>query len=69
MKLGIFIGGFIVIWIFALSTFGANIFSVFLGIVFSAIWFAIWGGIASGITDAKGSMYLAKKYDEEKKNK
>jgi hypothetical protein len=67
MKKGIFFGGFAFIWIFLLATVGANVFTVFLGILGSGIWFAIWGGIASGITDAKADMYLANKYDEEKK--
>lgn len=58
------------VWLFLLAKIGANGFTVFFGIIGSILWLVIVGGIVDGITKAKGEMYLANKYDEEKnKNK
>ncbi|NMM65494.1 hypothetical protein HBE96_23225 [Clostridium sp. P21] len=65
-RLTIFLLPLIAIWMFFLAKIGMNGFTVFLGIVFSIIYVCIAAGIVDGVTKAKGEMYLANKYDEEK---
>jgi len=67
MKALIFFGGFFVIWIFMLGKLGANFFGISLSVIFTLIWFAIWGGVTQGSMQYKRDKYLADKYDEEKR--
>lgn len=66
-----------VFWIGLIATFlagfllcGFNTFGLVFAAIFAFIWFCIMAGYVDGTTKAKGEMYLAHKYDEEKqKNK
>lgn len=60
---------FVIIWTFFIYKIGWNVFGIGLALVFSFLYFIIVAGTISGVGKAKGEMYLAKKYDEEKAKK
>ncbi|NFB32661.1 hypothetical protein EXN65_20035 [Clostridium botulinum] len=64
-----FLIGIAIIWIFFLLKIGANIFGVGLAVVFSVLWFAIYGGWCMGTDKSKQIQYFANKYDEEYRDK
>lgn len=65
MNKNVYYGGFIIVWLLVLTQIGVNIFSVVAGIILSLLWLLVRAAAISGVNQAKGEMYLAKKYDEE----
>lgn len=68
-RLVLFLLPLVAIWVFFLAKIGLNVFGAVFGIIGSIFYIIVVAGSIDGVTKAKGEMYLAKKYDEEKQKK